>query len=31
MSLYYQDGKTMQLVPRDIHTKTGHDGGFSGG
>lgn len=28
---HHQDGTTMQLVPRDIHTKTGHDGGFSGG
>jgi len=27
---HHQDGKTMQFVPRDIHTKTGHDGGFSG-
>ncbi|PTO77638.1 hypothetical protein CWN84_10590 [Vibrio splendidus] len=28
---HHQDGKTMQLVPRDIYTKTGHDGGFLGG
>ena len=27
---HHQDGTTMQLVPRDIHTRTGHDGGFAG-
>lgn len=27
---HHQDGTTMQLVPRDIHTQTGHSGGFSG-
>ncbi len=27
---HHQDGKTMQLVPFEIHLKTGHDGGFSG-
>jgi hypothetical protein len=26
---HHQDGKTMQLVPTDIHSKTGHTGGFS--
>jgi hypothetical protein len=25
---HHQDGTTMQLVPRDIHAKTGHTGGF---
>ncbi|MBI1907145.1 MAG: HNH endonuclease [Rhodocyclales bacterium] len=25
---HHQDGKTMQLVPRDIHALTGHTGGF---
>ncbi|MDA0954000.1 MAG: HNH endonuclease [Proteobacteria bacterium] len=25
---HHQDGKTMQLVPRDIHSQTGHTGGF---
>jgi RHS repeat-associated protein len=25
---HHQDGTTMQLVPRDIHSKTGHTGGF---
>lgn len=25
---HHQDGTTMQLVPADIHTKTGHVGGF---
>jgi hypothetical protein len=28
---HHQDGTTMQLVPSDIHAKTGHTGGFSGG
>ncbi|HEX5749532.1 MAG TPA: DUF4157 domain-containing protein [Archangium sp.] len=28
---HHQDRKTMQLVPTDIHAKTGHTGGFSGG
>jgi hypothetical protein len=28
---HHQDGTTMQLVPTDIHAKTGHTGGFSGG
>ncbi len=27
---HHQDGTTMQLVPRTPHTKTGHDGGYSG-
>ncbi len=27
---HHQDGTTMQLVPRDIHRQTGHDGGFAG-
>jgi hypothetical protein len=27
---HHQDGQTLQLVPRDIHVKTGHDGGFAG-
>jgi hypothetical protein len=27
---HHQDGKTMQLVPFDIHRDTGHTGGFSG-
>jgi RHS repeat-associated protein len=27
---HHQDGKTMQLVPTDIHQKTGHTGGFQG-
>ncbi len=27
---HHQDGMTLQLVPRDIHIKTGHDGGFAG-
>jgi intein/homing endonuclease len=27
---HHQDGTTMQLVPKDIHGKTGHDGGFAG-
>jgi uncharacterized protein YbjQ (UPF0145 family) len=26
---HHQDGTTMQLVPSDIHSKTGHTGGFS--
>src|SRR6185369_9511562 len=26
---HHQDGKRMQLVPEDIHNKTGHDGGFA--
>jgi hypothetical protein len=26
---HHQDGTTMQLVPKDIHSKTGHTGGFS--
>ena len=26
---HHQDNGRMQLVPRDIHTKTGHTGGFS--
>jgi RHS repeat-associated protein len=25
---HHQDGETMQLVPKDIHGKTGHNGGF---
>jgi hypothetical protein len=25
---HHQDGKTMQLVPREIHAQTGHTGGF---
>jgi hypothetical protein len=28
---HHQDGTTMQLVPTDIHARTGHTGGFSGG
>lgn len=28
---HHQDRTTMQLVPTDIHAKTGHTGGFSGG
>lgn len=28
---HHQDGTTMQLVPRDIHAKTGHTGGFNPG
>jgi len=28
---HHQDGMTMQLVPTEIHAKTGHTGGFSGG
>jgi hypothetical protein len=28
---HHQDGKTMQLVPRDIHSQTGHTGGFQPG
>ena len=24
---HHQDGKTMQLVPKNIHEKTGHTGG----
>jgi len=27
---HHQDGTTMQLIPRDKHVKSGHDGGFSG-
>jgi hypothetical protein len=27
---HHQNGNTMQLVPADIHGKTGHDGGHSG-
>jgi hypothetical protein len=26
---HHQDGTTMQLIPQDIHGKTGHTGGFS--
>ena len=26
---HHQDGTTMQLVPTDIHRKTGHTGGFA--
>jgi hypothetical protein len=26
---HHQDGTTMQLVPTDVHAKTGHTGGFS--
>jgi len=26
---HHQDGTTMQLVPEDVHAKTGHTGGFS--
>lgn len=25
---HHEDGRTMQLVPTEIHRKTGHDGGF---
>ncbi|THF66565.1 filamentous hemagglutinin N-terminal domain-containing protein [Pseudothauera nasutitermitis] len=25
---HHQDGETMQLVPREVHAKTGHTGGF---
>jgi hypothetical protein len=28
---HHQDGKTMQLVPRDVHAQTGHTGGFQSG
>lgn len=28
---HHQDRATLQLVPTDIHAKTGHTGGFSGG
>lgn len=28
---HHQDRTTMQLVPTDIHARTGHTGGFSGG
>jgi RHS repeat-associated protein len=28
---HHQDGRTMQLVPRDIHSRTGHTGGFKSG
>jgi hypothetical protein len=28
---HHQDGTTMQLVPEDIHTRTGHTGGFKPG
>jgi RHS repeat-associated protein len=28
---HHQDGTTMQLVPRDIHARTGHTGGFASG
>jgi hypothetical protein len=28
---HHQDRTTMQLVPTDIHAKTGHTGGFTGG
>lgn len=27
---HHQDGETMQLIPKDIHSKTGHDGGHAG-
>jgi RHS repeat-associated protein len=27
---HHQDGRTMQLVERDIHRETGHDGGHAG-
>jgi hypothetical protein len=26
---HHQDGKTMQLVPEDVHAQTGHTGGFN--
>jgi hypothetical protein len=28
---HHQDRATMQLVPTEVHAKTGHTGGFSGG
>jgi hypothetical protein len=28
---HHQDGTTMQLVPTEVHARTGHTGGFSGG
>ena len=28
---HHQDGRTMQLVPREIHAQTGHTGGFNPG
>jgi RHS repeat-associated protein len=28
---HHQDGRTMQLVPREIHAQTGHTGGFTPG
>lgn len=28
---HHQDGKTMQLIPKSFHRKTGHGGGFSAG
>ena len=27
---HHEDGKTMMLVPEDIHVATGHDGGHAG-
>lgn len=27
---HHQDGTTMQLLPRGVHSKTGHDGGYAG-
>jgi hypothetical protein len=26
---HHEDGKTMQLLPKDIHNKTGHTGGYA--
>ncbi|MCP3167404.1 HNH endonuclease [Myxococcus xanthus] len=28
---HHQDRTTMQLVPTDVHARTGHTGGFAGG
>jgi hypothetical protein len=28
---HHQDGVTMQLVPTEVHARTGHTGGFAGG